>query len=154
MEALMPAWQSDQDAAEPARQNDEEPVQYPTNHVLAILDTQAQTARAVDALVHGGFLESEVDLTRGNEEADRLAGATGRRGLQNWFIRLTGSVGLKNAETEMKEQYEQALRQGHAVIAVLAPTEERKEHAAQIIKGCGGRFINFFGQLNVERITD
>jgi hypothetical protein len=149
----MPAEQSDQNGAEQAPQNDDESVQYPTNQVIAILDTQVQTACAVDALANGGFLESEVELLRGSEEADRLAGGTGRRGFQDWFIRLTGSVGLKNAETEMKDRYEQALRDGHTVLAILTPTEDRKDRAAQILKECGGRFINFFGRLNVERIA-
>lgn len=149
----MPAGQSDQNSAEQAPQNNDESVQYPTNQVVAILDTQVQTACAVDALVNGGFLESEVELIRGSEEADRLAAGTGRRGLQDWFIRLTGSVGLKNAETEMKDRYEQALRDGHTVVAVLTPTEDRKDRAAQSLQECGGRFINFFGRLNVERIA-
>jgi hypothetical protein len=149
----MPAGQSDQNGAEQAPQNDDESVQYPANHVIAILDTQVQTACAVDALVNGGFLESEVELLRGSEEADRLASGTGRQGFQDWFIRLTGSVGLKNAETEMKDRYEQALRDGHTVLTVLTPTEDRKDRAAQSLKECGGRFINFFGRLNVERIA-
>jgi hypothetical protein len=106
-----------------------------------------------DALLGGGFLESEADVNRGAEDADRVAAGTGRRGLQDWFIRLAGSVGLKNAETEMKERYEQALRENRSVIAALAPTEERKDLAADIFRRCGGRFINFFGHLNVERIA-
>jgi hypothetical protein len=128
-------------------------MQYPTNHVVSIFDTPAQVSCGLDALLGGGFLESEVDVNRGAEDADRLAAGTGRRGLQDWFIRLTGSVGLKNAETEMKERYEQALRENRTVVAVLAPTEERKHLAADILRRCDGRFINFFGQLNVERIT-
>jgi hypothetical protein len=131
---------------------DEAPVSYPALHVLAILDTPDQTQCALDALLGGGFLESEVDLSRGLEAADRLAAGTGRRGLQDWLIRAAGSVGLKNAEIEMKERYEQALRERRTVIAVLAPTDERKDLAVEIIRGCGGRFLNFFGQLNVERI--
>ena len=149
----MPAGESDQNGAEQAPQNDNESVQYPTNQVIAILDTQVQTACAVDALANGGFLESEVELLRGSQEADRLAGGTARKGFQDWFIRLTGSIGLKNAETEMKDRYEQALRDGNTVVAILTPTEDRKDRAAEIIKECGGRFINFFGRLNVERIT-
>ena len=39
--------QSDGDAAEQAR-SDQDSLQYPTNHVVAILDTQDQTARALD----------------------------------------------------------------------------------------------------------
>jgi len=128
-------------------------VQYPTNHVVAIFDTSDQTGCALDALTGGGFLESEVDVNRGADDADRLAAGTGRRGLQDWFIRLTGSVGLKNAETEMKEHYEQALRDNRSVVAVLTPTEERKDLAADIFQRCGGHFINFFGKLNVERIA-
>lgn len=114
----MPASRSDRGAAEQARQN-EESVRYPTNHVVAILDTQDQTACAFDALVHGGFLESEVELIRGTEEADRLAGGTGRQGFQDWFLRLTRSVGLKNAETEMKDRYEQAPRDGNTYLPSL-----------------------------------
>ena len=144
--------QSGGDAAEQAG-SDQDSLQYPTNHVVAILDTQDQTARALDALVQGGFLEPEVELLRGNEEADRLGGGTGRGGLQDWFIRLTGSVGLKNAETEMKDRYEEALRAGNTVIAILAPRDDRKERAAQILNECGGRIINWFGRLDVERIA-
>ena len=153
VEGRVPASQSDRGAPDQARENDEQSTQYPTNHVVAILDTQDQTACAVDALVHGGFLESEVDLGHGPEDAARSESGTGRQGFQDLFIRLTGSVGLKNAETEMKEHYEQALREGHTVLAVLAPTEERKDRAARILKECGGRFINFLGRLDVERIT-
>ena len=58
-------------AARSYPQNDDESVQYPTNQVVAILDTQVQTACAVDTLVQGGFLESEVELLCGSEEADR-----------------------------------------------------------------------------------
>lgn len=137
-----------------ARENPDETgaVDYPTHRVVAILDTADQTSCALDGLLGGGFLESEVELTRGIGDADRLAAGSGRRGLQDWLIRLAGSIGLKNAETEMKERYEQALRDHRAVIAVHAPTDERKDLAAEILRGCGGRFINFFGQLNVERI--
>jgi hypothetical protein len=139
--------QSGGDAAEQAG-SDQDSLQYPTNHVVAILDTQDQTARALDALIQGGFLEPEIELLRGNDEADRLGGDTGRRGLQDWLIRLTGS-----AETEMKDRYEEALRGGNTVVAILAPSDDRKERAAQILNECGGRFINFFGRLNVERIA-
>jgi hypothetical protein len=134
-------------------ESEKDAVQYPTNHVVAIFDTSDQTSCALDALLGGGFLESEVDVNRGAEDADRLAQGTGRQGLQDWFIRLTGSVGLQNAETEMKERYEEALRDNRSVVAVLAPTETRKDLAAAIFRRCGGRFINFFGHLNVQRIA-
>jgi hypothetical protein len=127
-------------------------VDYPTHHVIAILETADQVDCALDGLLGGGFLESEVELNRGPADADRLAAGSGRRGLQDWLIRLAGSVGLKNAEIEMKERYERALRDRRTVIAVLAPTDERKRLAGEVLRGCGGHFVNFFGQLNVERL--
>jgi hypothetical protein len=121
--------------------------------VLAILATPDQTSCAVDALVNGGFLESEIDLGHGPEVADQVAATTGRSGFQDWFIRLFQQVGLKNAETEMKDRYDQAVRDGQTVIAVLTPTEERKNRAAAMLGECGARFINYFGRLNVERLS-
>ncbi len=128
------------------------PVQYPTNYVIGVLETSAQSSCAVDALVHGGFLESEIELGRGAEAADRIGASTGRQGFSDWLIRLFDVVGLKNTEIETKDQYEQALRDGHTVVAVLAPTEERKELAAQLLRDCGAQFINFFGSLSLERM--
>jgi hypothetical protein len=133
-------------------QDEAKPVQYPTNYVIAVLETEAQSSCAVDALVHGGFLESEIQFGRGVEAADRIGASTGRQGFSDWFIRLFDAVGLKNTEIETKDQYEQALRDGHTVVAVLAPTEQRKELAAQMLRDCGGQFINFFGSLALERM--
>jgi hypothetical protein len=130
-----------------------EPGQYPTHHVLAILATEDQTSCAVDALVNGGFLESEIEVSRGPEIVEQVTATTGRSGFQDWFIRIFQRVGLKNPETEMKERYEQALRDGETVILVLTPTEERKARAAAMLRECGGHFINYYGHLNVERIS-
>ena len=145
----MPESQSGSDAS----QENGEAIEYPTNHVVAILDTQDASVRAIDALVKAGFLESEIELYRGAEEADRLHGGSGRAGFRDWWIRLFESVGLKNAETEMKDRYEQGLRAGGTVLAVMAPTDERKDLASRIISDCSGHFINFFGHLSVERLV-
>ena len=133
-------------------QDQAKPAQYPTGYVIGVLETAAQSSCAVDALVHGGFLESEIELRRGEEAADRIGASTGRSGFRDWLIRLFDSVGLKNPEIETKDQYEQALRDGHTVVAVLAPTEERKELAAQLLRDCGAQFIHFFGALALERM--
>jgi hypothetical protein len=132
---------------------DEQELEYPTNRMVAVLDTADQTSCALDALVAGGFLESEIVLSRGMEDADRLGATTGRSGLSDLWIRTFQRLGLENAEVEMKDRYEQALRDGHTIIVVLALTEERKSRAAEVLRNCGGHFINFFSRLAVERIT-
>ena len=68
-------------------------MQYPTNYVIGVLETSAQSSCAVDALVHGGFLESEIELGRGVEAADRIGASTGRQGFGDWLIRLFDTVG-------------------------------------------------------------
>ncbi|MFL5447646.1 MAG: hypothetical protein ACJ8AP_16510 [Gemmatimonadales bacterium] len=143
----------DGEAPQDVAGNETEPIEYPVNRVVGILDTPAQTTCAVDGLVGGGFLESEVAVGHGPEPAERLASGTGRRGFQDWFIRFTERLGHRNAEMEMRDRYEQALRDGHTVIGVQAPTEERKDLAVQILRNCGAHFVNFFGRFNVEQIV-
>jgi hypothetical protein len=46
-------------------------------------------------------------------------------------------------EMEARHQYEQALRAGRVNVLVLAPTEERKKLAAEVLQQHGGHFINF-----------
>jgi hypothetical protein len=149
----MPEPQSGHKAVEREKEDESKPILYPTDHVVAILDTPDQTSCALDALVAGGFLESEIEILHGPEQAERLEESTGRRGFQDWWIRAFEKLGLQNAEIEVKDRYEQALREGRTAIAVLTPTEERKDRAVELIRKCGGRFINFFGRLNIQRIS-
>jgi hypothetical protein len=41
---------------------------------------------------------------------------------------------------------------GRPDVLVLAPTEERKRRAAEILRQHGRHFINFFGRLAVEQV--
>ncbi|HET8835406.1 MAG TPA: hypothetical protein VFN08_11785 [Gemmatimonadales bacterium] len=116
------------------------------HHVLAIIDTATEIGCAVDGLVHVGFLESDVELTRGTEEA-------APEGIAELLPILAQGLGHRHAGAEMKERYEAALQDGSAVVAVLARTEERKQLAARVLHECGAHFINFFGPSTIERIA-
>ena len=70
------------------RERSQEPIRYPTNHVLAVLDTGEQVTATVAALTKRGFLESEVEVGTGAERADALHAATGHVGLTDLMIRL------------------------------------------------------------------
>ena len=129
------------------------PFEYPTNRVVGILKTEAQASCVIESLLRGGFLESEIGLGRGPEDAERLEQATGRRGVRDWILRWLEDAGLTNTEIEVKDRYEQALREGCTVVAVFTATEDRKDRAAEVLGQCGGHFINFFGRLSVELIA-
>ena len=116
------------------------------HHVVAIIDTATEIGCAVDGLIHGGFGESDVELTRGIEEA-------APRGIADLLNTLAQGLGHRHAGAEMRQRYEEALHDGSAVLAVLVRTEERKKLAAGILHECGAHFINFFGPSSIERIA-
>ncbi len=129
------------------------PLYYPEDHLLGVVDTPAQVDAALEDLTTGGFLDSEVDALCGRAQAERLAASSGRRGLLDRIVRVAEHLGVRDDEMETKARYEQALREGKTVLAVLAPTDERKALAAGILKAHGGHFINFFGRSTIERVA-
>jgi hypothetical protein len=131
-----------------AAESDEFP--YPEGRVVAIIDTVDHLWAAAKALVTAGFLESEIDIVHGSAAADKLSEGTGRGGLANVVMRLAAKIGLPNDEMALRKRYEEALRNGQFVLAVEAPTNERKVLASRVIHDQGGTFIHFFGQRTFE----
>ena len=142
----------DRDATTRSAGQSAEPIHYPTNHVVGVVDTPEQLSSAATALTSAGFRDSEIDISCGQTAADDLAATTGRTGLANVAIRIAERLGIADDEMEMKNRYEQALRSGRFVVSVLTPTDERKALAAGILRDHGGRFINFLGRLSIEAI--
>lgn len=118
-----------------------------------MLDTRRQLDDAVEALTSGGFLESEIHIGSGTEMADRLGETTGRSGIMDHAIRFAEALGMVNEEGEAKARYERAMRDGHYVIATLAPTPERKERASEILASHGARDVGYFGRFTIERLS-
>ena len=127
-------------------------MRYPTNHVVGVLDTEQQADDALHALTRGGFLESEITVGCGTELADRLRATTGRAGFAAHAIRFAEALGMVTEEGEAKARYERAMRSGHYVIAIMAPTAERKERASEILASHGGSDIGYFGRFTIERM--
>jgi hypothetical protein len=143
---------ADRDAAPESRRQPSELLHYPTNHVVAIVDTPERATAALTALAGGGFSGSEVVVGCGREVADALDATSGRTGLANLAIRVAERLGTPFEETEVKERYEEALRDGKIVLSVLAPDGERKERAAELLAEHGAHFINYLGRFSIETI--
>jgi len=129
-----------------------DPLQYPTNNIVAVIDTARQTQDAVDALERVGFPETEIGVGCGAELADRLSETTGRSGFADMAMRFSATLGLPNEEAEARARYERAMRDGHYVVAVLVTTDERKEQARQILAAHGARDLGYFGRFVIERL--
>jgi hypothetical protein len=141
---------TDRDAAQKSMGQSAEPVRYPEDHLLGIVDTPEKVTSVVVALADAGFRTSEISIASGPAAADALEASTGRTGLANLAIRIAERIGIANDEMAMKDRYEQALRTGGFVVSILAPTDDRKDVAAQILRGQGGHFINFLGHRTIE----
>lgn len=131
----------------------ETPVEYPQNRVVAIADEEPTAAEVVHALTQRGFLESEVSVATGPGHADALQQSTGRSKLGGLAIRLASKLGAANMEMELKNRYEAALRDGHYVVTVDAPTDERKERAVEILRAGGAHDVNYFGKFTIETLV-
>jgi len=143
---------ANRDAAQDAAASPSKPLRYPADHVLGVVDTPDQLMSTVAALRDARFLDSEIDVARGEAAADALAATTGRTGLADLAIRVAARLGASNDEMAMKERYEQALREGEFVVSVFAPTDERTDLAAQTLREHGGHFINRMGRFTIEPI--
>jgi hypothetical protein len=130
-----------------------EPIRYPTHNVVGVLDTVEQLVGAANDLTSGGFLESEINVARGQAAADRLDDATGRGGISNLAIRIAEKLGLQNEESEFKDHYEQAMRNGQFVIRVAAPSEERKDRATEILERHGAHSVAYFGKYTIRGLV-
>ena len=136
-------------AAEASAPSKEQP-RYPLNHVLAVVPTREQAEAAASELTTRGFLNSEVSVMSGPAAAEALDATTGRRGLADLAMRIGEWVGVSNHEMAVKERYEQALRDGHFIVGALAPDDERKRLASQIIAAHGGHFVHHFNRFSIE----
>lgn len=141
---------TDRDTTPESSERPTQAFQYPVNHVVGIIETPAQLESAVAALETGGFLASEIAVGTGQATGDALDASTGRTGLAHLAIRVAEHLGISNDEMDMKDRYEQALRDGQFVIAILAPSDARKELAAQMLRAHGAHFVNFLGRFTIE----
>jgi len=129
-----------------------EPIRYPRQNVVAVIDTAQQMEDAVTALTAGGFLESEIGIGSGVDIADRMRETTGRSGFTAMAMRFSEALGMPNDESDVKGRYEQAMRDGQFVVAVLAPTSERKRRALDILASHGAHDAVYFGRFVIEKL--
>ena len=125
----------------------------PTNHVVAVINSVEEATRTIQALTAGGFLDSEIHPLAGRAAADTLHANTGRTGLSNLAIRIADRLGIADDEMELKSVYEQALRDGHVLLAIESPTEARRERAAQILHDHGAHSVNFLGRFAITEFA-
>lgn len=129
------------------------PIRYPTNAVLGVLDSRAEVLGAVAELNDAGFWTSEIEVASGDVAAKAVHNATGRTGLPGMVLRFAQWLGLQDEELEHKSHYEHAMRDGHFVVVVRAPSERRKLRATQLLRKWGAHSLSFHGRFTIEEMS-
>ncbi len=131
----------------------EEPIRYPANHVVGVLDTKEQVDALVPDLITAGFTDADVAVHSGIDSAEALDESTGRSGIANLAMRLAETLGIENNEMEQKERYEQALRDGKFVVLVAASDEEHKDRAFAVFETHAAHTVSFHGRFTIEELA-
>jgi len=124
---------------------------YPRRKVLAVLDTPAEAARAIEAVAAAGVQEGVIERFEGAEDADRFDSTGEHHGVLARSVRAV-QFSLMDQLPAMA-WYEAALREGKVVLAI--PTRNRAEtlRAVAALDAAGAHFINRFGRLATEEFT-
>ena len=124
---------------------------YPRRKVLAVLDTSAEAARAIEVVAAAGIERAAIERFEGAGDADRFDSTGEHHGVVARSVRAV-QFSLMDQLPAMA-WYEAALREGKVVLAI--PTRNRAEtlRVVAALDGAGAHFINRFGRLATEEFA-
>lgn len=124
---------------------------YPKQQVLAVFDTTAEAARAIEALEVAGVSVAAIERFEGAADADRFDATGARHGPVARTLRAV-QFGLMDQLPAMA-WYEAALRGGRTVVGVRTQGRTETLRVVEALRGAGGHFINRFGRLATEEFV-
>jgi hypothetical protein len=124
---------------------------YPRRKVLAVLDSPADAARAIESVAAAGIERAVIERFEGAADADRFDSTGRHHGVVARSVRAV-QFSLMDQLPAMA-WYEAALREGKVVLAI--PTRNRAETLRVVgaLAAAGGHFINRFGRLATEEFA-
>ena len=128
----------------------EEAAQYPTNHILAVVNASHEAEQAVQALRDEGF--THVELLSGTDSLQKVHQKTDE---QNPLDKLWESVRKVLTEAELSEQaYMDALRQGRSVVMAQVASADDADRADEVLRRYHAHTVQHFGQWTVTNLPD
>jgi hypothetical protein len=122
---------------------------YPVDSLMAVVPDAGSAAAAAAELRAARIADRDITILRGEEGANRLDGTGSVNGLMARLRRLV-SFTLMDQLVDMAI-YEQAVREGQAVVMVKA-RGERKTAAIRVLREHGGHFVNYYGRFATEEV--
>jgi hypothetical protein len=121
---------------------------YPTDKLVAIIDTMPDAEQARQELLEAGFAPGAIGVQHGTRAVEDTVHYTDF----DPFPHLARLLHVHSIEHEQAVVYEQALGQGQSVIAVYAPKAEDRERALGILEAHNAHYINFYGKWVIEAL--
>jgi hypothetical protein len=121
---------------------------YPTDKLVAIIDTMPDAEQARQELLEAGFAFDAIGVQHGTRAAEHAVHYTDF----DPFPHLARLLHVHSIEHEQAVVYEQALRQGQSVIAVHAPKAEARQRALGILEAHNAHSITFYGKWTIETL--
>jgi len=121
---------------------------YPTDKLVAIINTLPDAEYARYELIAAGFAPDAIGVQHGTRAAGRTLHYTDL----DPFPQLARLLHVHSLEHEQAVVYEQALRRGQSVIAVHAPMAKDRERAQGILEAHNAHSIIFYGKWSIETL--
>ena len=119
-------------------------IAYPTNRVVGTIGDPTHARAAVEALLHVGFAQQDIDILHGEEDLHRPDPTGADRRFFAQFQRTL--VRTLSDEHRHLRHYIEDVRAGRCVIMVLAKKADKREAAADILGSHGAESIEFYGR--------
>lgn len=120
---------------------------YPSDRVIATLDTPEELQEAVAALADAGVDATQLEVLCGVDGVRVLDSSGVNHGLRARIIRTLQFMG---EEHELLRKAEETLAAGHFLLAVPAMSAEEKQQVAALLKSKGGYALHYFGRFSIE----
>ena len=122
----------------------------PHNYLFGIFENDDKAEEAAAELTGGSFTDEQVKRFEGPAAADELDSTGSEHG---FGAKLLRSVQHLFTNLDHLSEYEEAARDGKAVLAVHIEEGRPRDEALEVFQRHGARFVNFYGNAVVETLV-
>jgi hypothetical protein len=125
-------------------------VNYPTNYLLAMVETELYQQEAYRALLEAGFADENIVLLNGDETMNFFRAE--HSGFHPWHKLKAALASVMSDEGTDYIAYREAAQKGDYLLAVCIEDPSEVNKAGNILKAHHGFMIRFFGRWDVTDI--
>jgi len=126
---------------------------YPTNRIVAIVDSKMEADEVCCELMNAGFDGADIDEAVGKEGLKFLDPDGRNHGLMTKLIRKWQFV-AQGEELKYLNRIKKGLKEGHTVMSVPALTESARSKVAKILRSHHAEGIRYYGRFYVENLDN